>query len=181
MKTRIMLIGGLASAAAIGGLAVGGLALSSAGASPATHIGWATAAQAAHARDAAAAAPAPAGAMTIKLHEVDTNGANVDTGAKGPSIGDYFDFEANLFNRGTTQRAGTLAVHCEGFFTRSLCHGTAALGAGRISFEGSIPNSPEFTIPVTGGDGAYVQARGQIHIFNQQPNNTNDVDIELVG
>ncbi len=121
---------------------------------------------------------------TITVIEKGTSANFVDLGAKGPSFGDEFFFQSQLWNADKTRQVGTNVGYCVAQLGGvDHCQGTAKLAGGTIEWAGSVPgNAQRFRIAITGGSGAFREAEGQIAItnLNQSGSLSRDV-IQLVG
>jgi Allene oxide cyclase barrel like domain len=103
---------------------------------------------------------------TIRVLEISTETQFVDTGDHGPSLGDEFVFASKLM------KDGKQVGHDGGVCTvTSLdnqevqCQATVWLDAGQITVQGLVPDQAStFTLPVTGGSGAYKGAEGELHV-----------------
>ena len=137
-------LGVAASAAAIVGLAAGsvGPALGSAGGAARDHQ------------------------RTIRVLEVTTEFHFVNTGPQGPSLGDVFVFSSKLMDDGKQVGHDGGVCTVTSFDNEELqCQATAWFDAGQITIQGLLPNAEQtFTLPVTGGSGAYQGAEGELHI-----------------
>jgi hypothetical protein len=99
--------------------------------------------------------------------------AQIDVGAKGESVGDYFTFTDRLYDAaqsvGTDAGVCTLAdlsprgasVHCVA--TLSLRDGQLT-AQGLTAFGADDPENKPFTVAVTGGTGRYRNAHGEMTI-----------------
>lgn len=111
---------------------------------------------------------------TIKLIDKDTSFDFLDLGEKGESVGDQFSFVGDLFKAEKGNKAGKKLGHVAGTCTvvsidqkaeELLCHAGWVLkegqifGSGVITFAGEGPHT--FTVPITGGTGAFRKARGE--------------------
>jgi allene oxide cyclase-like protein len=109
-----------------------------------------------------------AGNQTIRVTAVFTEfDPNIDVGAPGFSLGDEVVFSGDLVQGG--QQIGRVGVVCTFVSTANTarveaqCPATATLSDGQITIQGVIVNrSLNFTLPITGGSGAYDKARGQV-------------------
>jgi hypothetical protein len=109
-----------------------------------------------------------AGNKTIRVTAVFTEFApNIDVGAPGFSLGDEVVFAGDLFQG--SEQVGRVGVVCTFVSTANAaqveaqCPGTATLPDGQITIQGVIVNrSLNFTLPITGGSGAFDKARGQL-------------------
>ena len=93
----------------------------------------------------------------------------VDTGKKGPSLGDYFTLHGPLHKQGGAIVGRVFAV-CTVVQVKPIefnCVGAFSLSGGQITFQGVFHgqnNQPPFTFTITGGTKAYQTAQGQITI-----------------
>jgi hypothetical protein len=81
----------------------------------------------------------------------------------GPFPGDEGLFAYRITSvSGSVRTSGTAALACEYGFERSaLCQASYTLGDGTLTATGSFPAATKtFTLTVTGGTGAYLEARG---------------------
>jgi hypothetical protein len=103
---------------------------------------------------------------TIHLTEATANPqpAVVDTGTPGPSAGDVVVVRDALLPNGTLNQVCTLVHVSGGLFTSDYeCAGSITLADGTITMEGPfVPAAAEQTAAITGGTGAYANARGEI-------------------
>jgi len=90
----------------------------------------------------------------------------VDTGPTGDSRGDLLAFANPVFNRANTKRVG----HDNGSCIRTVvgkaweCSWTTRLAKGSLVVEGPFYDKRDSTFAITGGTGAYSQARGVMHL-----------------
>ena len=124
--------------------------------------------------------PAPADSrydeVTIRLAEKFSDDAEnfVDTGAAGPSVGDYLVFGNDpLYNRARTNKRGWGSGDCvfvkfKGATATAECDVSFYLDGGLLTFEGSFTGteqSTDFTsFAVTGGTDDYETAHGSAEI-----------------
>ena len=118
---------------------------------------------------AALAAAAPAAARTpatIHLTGTQTYLHMVDTAPGGYSLGDQFIFGEVLKTK-AGKRAGFDQISCRlaGRWPREadFCQATIFLAGGKIVAEGGT-GGRSFSVPIVGGTGAYLGARGQIDV-----------------
>jgi len=123
----------------------------------------------------------PAGAgdngdgRTIRVLEITDEQAFVDVGEEGLSLGDELVFHSNLLKRGN--KVGhdggvcTLTSLEEGAVGEFQCVVTAWFENGQITGQGLIQPTEEFpehfTIPITGGSGAYEGADGEVDVVQK--------------
>lgn len=98
----------------------------------------------------------------------------VDTGPKGDSRGDLLAFANPVFNSGNTKQVG----HDNGSCTRTVvgkaweCSWTTQLAKGSLVVEGPFYDTRDSTLAITGGTGAYSQARGVMHLHARNKQGT---------
>jgi hypothetical protein len=109
---------------------------------------------------------------TVRLLTKTVDEADIDVGAAGESLGDYFVFTEDLFMKG--KRVGSDHVSCmatridKSEFTVQ-CVATLVLdGKGQITVQGAVTFSEEsgstFTLAITGGTGRFRDASGQVKV-----------------
>ena len=74
---------------------------------------------------------------------------------------------------------GVVTVTLVGGANESQDAATLVLPGGQIAVEGIQGNSNSFTLAVTGGTGAYQNARGQVHV-SLKPHNVSNVEADLI-
>lgn len=98
----------------------------------------------------------------------------VDTGPKGDSRGDLLAFANPVFNAGITTRVG----HDNGSCIRTVvgkaweCSWTTRLAQGSLVVQGPFYDTRDSTLAITGGTGAYSQARGVMHLHARNAQGT---------
>jgi allene oxide cyclase len=148
MRRRVLIVGTMATAAAVGAVAVG-------------------AAEASTQRVAVTGRH-----ITVVEHAV--SDTVVDTGPTGDSRGDLLTFANPVFDRGDTKRVG----HDNGSCIRTVvgkaweCSWTTRLAKGSLVVEGPFYDKRDSTLAITGGTGAYSQARGVMHVHARNKHGT---------
>ncbi|MGZ4555655.1 MAG: hypothetical protein ACXVXZ_07900 [Mycobacteriaceae bacterium] len=110
--------------------------------------------------------------ITVVEHAV--SDTVVDTGPTGDSRGDLLAFANPVFNRGNTKRVG----HDNGSCIRTVvgkaweCSWTTRLAKGSLVVEGPFYDKRHSTLAITGGTGAYSQARGVMHLHPRNKQGT---------
>ena len=110
--------------------------------------------------------------ITVVEHAV--SDTVVDTGPKGDSVGDLLTFANPVFNRANTKRVG----HDNGSCIRTVvgkawqCSWTTRLPHGSLVVEGPFYDERDSTLAITGGTGAYSQARGEMHLHARNKRGT---------
>jgi hypothetical protein len=120
---------------------------------------------------------------TIVVIEKSSNGAFIDLGKKGFSVGDEFIIKSTFWNTARTHRVGSNHGYCVIVGAdKAQCTGTARLMGGSLSYSGISADSRVTTIAITGGTGALESAEGQVTVRNLDAsgNVSRDV-IELTG
>jgi hypothetical protein len=106
----------------------------------------------------------------------------IDTGKTGPSPGDRVVLnQPAYFASNPSKQVGTgvVTVTLVGGANESQDVATLVLPGGQIDVEGIQGNSNTFTLGVTGGTGAYQNARGQVHV-SLLPHNVSNVTANLI-
>jgi hypothetical protein len=117
-------------------------------------------------RAAGSASSEDSGGQTIRAVFFPTDFAQIDNGAQGLSLGDEVVFSGPLRRSGV--QVGRAAVICTFVLVTAAreeaqCPGTAELPGGQITVGGVIVNQAlSFTLPITGGSGAFQGAGGQL-------------------
>jgi len=121
----------------------------------------------------AAAGPAKQGPkpgeVTLHVIEHATTDAVTDLTPSGDSAGDVLTFANELFDRTDTKHTG----HDQGFCVRTVagaaweCWWTAFLAGGQVTVEGPFYDARNSRLAVTGGTGAYANARGWMQLLSR--------------
>lgn len=109
---------------------------------------------------------------TLKVVERATTDTVVDIGPSGDSIGDVLGFGNEVYDEANQNKVGNDNGQC----TRTAvgkaweCIWTLTLSDGQITVEGPFYDASDSTLAITGGTGAYAQARGEmlLHARNAQ-------------
>jgi hypothetical protein len=108
----------------------------------------------------------------------------VTNGTATDSAGNVLTFANDVFNSSNTQKVGTDQGYCvrivEG--TSWECVWTTFLPAGQITVEGPFYDAADSTLAVTGGTGAYRNARGSMRLHARNAAGTEfDFVFRLIG
>ena len=101
-------------------------------------------------------------AQTVKVIEHATTDAVTETGKKGDSAGDILTFANAVYDAGNTKKVGS----DNGWCVRTVvgktweCFWTTFLANGQITVEGPFYDAGPSKLAITGGTGAYANARG---------------------
>ena len=109
---------------------------------------------------AGAARPSVTGLIDVFEHaETDKT---TDTGKKGDSAGDILTFANPIFDGADKQKVGTDNGFCVRTVARVAyeCWWTTFLPKGQITVEGPFYDKKPSVLAITGGTGAYANARG---------------------
>jgi allene oxide cyclase len=104
------------------------------------------------------------GALVVTEH-ADTD-ATTDTGASGDSAGDVLTFANPVFDA----QDRTLVATDQGYCIRTVagsayeCNWTTFLPKGQLVVEGPFYDAKDSTLAITGGTGAYKNARGTMDL-----------------
>jgi hypothetical protein len=154
------------------GLLAGGITIASASPkAPATNAtnatnAWGMPAAATAAPSQALPGPDITTATTIVVISRNETQTDIDNPPVGPSQGDEGVVHSPLFNRAGT-RVGTLDVQFQFTSLQPMAIQavfTASLSKGQIAAQGVAGAGQTFTVGVTGGTGAYQNARGQVTV-----------------
>lgn len=131
-----------------------------------------------------------AGVRVLKVTLTNTQEADFDLGATGPSVGDRFSVFGDVVRNGKRVGAGGYECVTVGYkpgpdpngppaVATDLCTGTLALREGQISVQGLVDRlgPVPVTIAVTGGTGAYRTAHGEAQTSG--PNEAGDEPLTL--
>lgn len=120
-------------------------------------------------------APGDTADRTLRFYEHDTQQTNIDAGTAGVTPGDDFVWSGDLFDHRGGTRQGRAGGHC---FTVStapdgagdvMCSYGFVLSGGQIWTDGlyeaaALFSGKTLSAPVTGGTGAYRDARGEVTV-----------------
>jgi allene oxide cyclase-like protein len=149
------------------GLLAGGITIASASQeAPATNAWGMPASSTAAESEAPAASPDITTAKTIVVISRNETTTDIDNPPAGLSQGDEGVVHSPLFNRAGAE-VGTLDVHfvetsVDPFAIQAVF--TASLAKGQITAQGVAGEGQAFTAAVTGGTGAFQNARGQVRV-----------------
>jgi allene oxide cyclase len=98
----------------------------------------------------------------------------VDTGPKGDSRGDVLAFANPVFDSGNTTKVGRDNGSCIRTAVGKAweCSWTTRLAGGSLVVEGPFYDTRDSTLAITGGTGAFSQARGVMHLHARNAQGT---------
>lgn len=101
---------------------------------------------------------------TLKVVERATTDFVGDVAPEGDSIGDVLGFANEVFDEANANKVGTDNGSCVRTAVGSAweCIWTLTLSDGQITVEGPFYDAGDSTLAITGGTGAYAQARGEM-------------------
>jgi allene oxide cyclase len=109
---------------------------------------------------------------TIHVIEHPVTDQVIDIGAKGDSSGDQLPFANPIFDSGNDHKVGSDQGNCiraSAKQGRWECMWTTFLHKGQITVEGPFRDAfPTTVLAVTGGTGAYANARGQMTLHTRK-------------
>lgn len=111
------------------------------------------------------AVPAVASEMqTLALVERATTDVVTDTGAEGDSAGDILTFANEMYDQANAKMVGTNNGWCVRTVAGKAweCFWTLTLADGQITVAGPFYDAGDSVLAITGGTGAYVDARGEM-------------------
>ena len=116
---------------------------------------------------------------TMELVEHVVNEALTDHPPMGDSAGDVLTFANQLYDKANTKQVGTDQGYCLRVDVGKSfeCTWTAFLADGQITVAGPFFDAKESTLAITGGTGAYKDARGEMDLgFRDTPMGTVEYD-----
>ncbi|MGH2620807.1 MAG: allene oxide cyclase family protein [Anaerolineales bacterium] len=119
---------------------------------------------------AACSSPSATTILTVVEHaETDVV---TDIGEAGDSVGDVLTFANPVFDAANSVQVGTSNGYCFRTAVGSAweCHWILTLSDGQITVDGPFYDAADSVLAITGGTGAYSQARGEmaLHARNAQ-------------
>jgi len=111
------------------------------------------------------AVPAVASEMqTLALVERATTDVVTDTGAEGDSAGDILTFANEIYDEANAKLVGTDNGWCVRTVSGKAweCFWTLTLADGQITVAGPFLDGGDSVLAITGGTGAYADARGEM-------------------
>ena len=110
---------------------------------------------------ASVGAARPAVAVVHVVEHADTD-ATTDTGKKGDSAGDILTFANPVYDQADRKKVGTDNGYCIRTVAGSSyeCWWTTFLAKGQLTIEGPFYDKKSSMLAITGGTGAYANARG---------------------
>ena len=123
------------------------------------------------------------GPATLHVIEHATTDTVTDTGVRGDSVGDLLTFANEVFDRTDASHSG----HDQGMCIRTIagaaweCWLTTFLAGGQITVEGPFYDTRNSKWAITGGTGAYSDARGWMELKSREGGTKFDFIFHLVG
>ncbi|HEY3069784.1 MAG TPA: allene oxide cyclase family protein [Gaiellaceae bacterium] len=123
------------------------------------------------------------GGKVIHVIEHATSDTVTDTGPAGDSAGDILTFANEVFDASDTTKVGTDQGYC--IRTEAgvswECNYTTFLSRGQIVVEGPFYDAADSTFAITGGTGAYRNARGQLELKSRNGGTEFDFIFHVIG
>jgi hypothetical protein len=109
---------------------------------------------------------------TLIFFAVQTDESDIDLPPSGPTPGDFFLFEEQLYtDQALTELAGRDSARGESSLSTITFEATFKLAGGKIRIDGSLFGPFDLFLPITGGTGEYRDAGGVFVPFGL-PNGT---------
>jgi hypothetical protein len=125
------------------------------------------------------------GGKRILVVERATTDAAVDVGPAGDSLGDTLAFANEVFDKTNTHPVGTDQGSCVRTVVGAAweCSWTTFLSKGQITVQGPFyDDGSDSTLAITGGTGAYRNARGSMELHWRNPAGTEfDFVFRVIG
>jgi hypothetical protein len=120
---------------------------------------------------------------TIRVVEHATNDV-VSNGTTGDDVGNILTFANEVFNSADTKRVGTDQGSCVRMVVGESweCSWTTFLRKGQITVQGPFYDDRDSVLAITGGTGAYRNARGEMELkFHNAAGTKFDFVFHLIG
>lgn len=123
------------------------------------------------------------GGRVIHVIEHATSDATTDTGPAGDSAGDILTFANEVFDASNTTKVGSDQGYCIRVVAGASyeCNYTTFLARGQIVVEGPFYDTADSTLAITGGTGAYRNARGQLELKSRNGGTEFDFIFHVIG
>jgi hypothetical protein len=125
------------------------------------------------------------GGKVIHVIEHATTDTTTDTGPGGDSSGDILTFANEVFNAADTTKVGTDQGYCIRIVApvpgSYECNWTTFLPKGQITVEGPFFDTSDSVVAITGGTGAYRNARGQMELKSRNGGTEFDFIFHVIG
>ena len=116
------------------------------------------------------------GGATTSLHVVEhaETDAVADIGGSGDTVGDVLTFANPVFDADNSEQVGTDNGYCLRTAVGATweCHWILTLSDGQITVDGPFYDAGDSVLAVTGGTGAYSEARGEMALHARNADGT---------
>ena len=116
----------------------------------------------------------PSGTLVVRVVERATTDVVTDLGKKGDSAGDILTFANAVYNASNTKKLGTDQGYCVRTVVgkASECFWTIFLTRGQVTVAGPFYDAGPSKLAITGGTGAYRNARGWMDLRSRNDKGT---------
>jgi allene oxide cyclase len=123
------------------------------------------------------------GGKVIHVIEHATTDATTDTGPAGDSSGDVLTFANDVYDAADAAKVGTDQGYCIRITAPGSyeCNWTTFLARGQITVEGPFFDAADSVLAITGGTGAYRNARGQMELKARNGGTEFDFIFHVIG
>jgi allene oxide cyclase len=123
------------------------------------------------------------GGKVILVVEHATTDATTDTGDPGDTSGDILTFANDVFDASDSTKVGTDQGYCIRITAPGSyeCNWTTFLKDGQITVEGPFFDTSDSVVAITGGTGAYRNARGQMVLKARNGGTEFDFVFKVIG
>jgi allene oxide cyclase len=123
------------------------------------------------------------GGKVIHVIEHATTDATTDTGAPGDSSGDVLTFANDVYDAADAAKVGTDQGYCIRITAPGSyeCNWTTFLARGQITVEGPFFDAADSVLAITGGTGAYRNARGRMELKARNGGTEFDFIFHVIG
>lgn len=131
-----------------------------------------------------AARPQAAASMTLTVVERAENDVVTDTGAEGDTVGDILTFANKVYDEKNEKEIGTDQGYCFRTVVGAAweCAWTITLKDGSLTVQGPFYDAGDSLLAITGGTGAWADARGSMKLhFRNEAGTEFDFIYEIVN
>jgi allene oxide cyclase len=118
------------------------------------------------------------------VHVIEHATSDAVTNGSGDSAGNILTFANDVFDAADAHKVGTDQGYCVRIVVGATweCNWTTSLSGGQITVEGPFSDTGNTVLAITGGTGAYRNARGSMQLKYHNPAGTEfDFVFDLIG
>ena len=118
------------------------------------------------------------------VHVIEHATSDAVTNGSGDSVGNILTFANDVYDVADAHKVGTDQGYCVRIVVGATweCNWTTSLSGGQITVEGPFSDTGNTVLAITGGTGAYRNARGSMQLQYHNPAGTEfDFVFDLIG